>query len=147
MNTTLGNTKQRLWQHNPPLTTHYLDSTTTFAYWTITFHNTGHLPLTTLDNHHGQQWPLTTQPPALDNAAAITWYPILWTQVICRLLNAQQHASVSLGQICLDNCICCHTETETADQTCYLTESWYTDTGQTSPSTDLIMSDAWQGSH
>ena len=34
---------------------------------------------------------------------------------------------------------CCHTEVEVADQTFYLTQSQYTDTGPTSPSTDPIM--------
>ena len=33
------------------------------------------------------------------------------------LLKAQQHAHVSQGLICLDNCMCCHTEIEVADQT------------------------------
>ena len=36
---------------------------------------------------------------------------------------SQQHASASEGWICFDNCMCCHTEKETADQTCYLTQS------------------------
>ena len=31
-------------------------------------------------------------------------------------LTSQQHASVSQGRICSDNCTCCHTETEVADQ-------------------------------
>ena len=34
-----------------------------------------------------------------------------------------------------------------ADQTFYLTQSQYTDTGPTSPSADLITPGAWQGSH
>ena len=59
-------------------------------------------------------------------------------------LTSQQHASVSQGRICLDNFTCCHTETEVADQTFHLTQSQYTDTGPTSPSTDP---GAWQGSH
>ena len=42
-------------------------------------------------------------------------------------LTSQQHASVSLGRICSDNFTCCHTETEVADQTFYLTQSQYTD--------------------
>ena len=42
---------------------------------------------------------------------------------------------------------CCHTEIEVADQTFYLTQSQYTDTGLTSPSADLITPGAWQGSH
>ena len=62
-------------------------------------------------------------------------------------LTSQQHASVSQGRICSDNCTCCHTETEVADQTFHLTQSQYTDTGPTSPRTDPITPGAWQGSH
>ena len=71
-------------------------------------------------------------------------------QDVCWLvacLTSQQHASVSQGRICTDNFTCCHTETEVADQTVYLTQSQYTDTVPTSPSADLIMPGAWQGSH
>ena len=45
---------------------------------------------------------------------------------------------LSQGQICLDNFKYCHTEIEVADQTFYLTQSQYTDTGPTSPSADPI---------
>ena len=38
-------------------------------------------------------------------------------------LTSPKHASVSQGQICLDSCTCCHTETEAADQICCLTQS------------------------
>ena len=62
-------------------------------------------------------------------------------------LTSQQQASVSQGRICSDNCTRCHTEIEVADQTFYLTQSQYTDTGPTSPSTDPITPGAWQGSH
>ena len=62
-------------------------------------------------------------------------------------LTSQQHASVSQGRICTDNFTCCHTEIEVADQTFYLTQSQYTDTGLTSPSADPIMPGIWQGSH
>ena len=62
-------------------------------------------------------------------------------------LTSQQHASVSQGRICSDNCTCCHTEIETADQTFYLTQSQHTDTGPTSPSTDPITPGAWQSRH
>ena len=62
-------------------------------------------------------------------------------------LTSQQHASVSQGQICSDNFTCCHTKIEVADPTFYLTQSQYTDTGPTSPSTDPITPGAWQGSH
>ena len=53
-------------------------------------------------------------------------------------LASQQHASVSHGRICSDKFTCCHTEIEVADQTFHLTQSQYTDTGPTSPSTDPI---------
>ena len=53
-------------------------------------------------------------------------------------LMSQQHASVSQGRICSDNFTCCHTEIEVANQTFHLTQSQYTDTGPTSPSTDPI---------
>ena len=62
-------------------------------------------------------------------------------------LTSQQQASVSQGRICSDNVMCCHTEIEAADQTFYLTQSQYTDTGPTSPSADPITPGAWQGSH
>ena len=42
---------------------------------------------------------------------------------------------------------CCHTEIDVADQTFYLTQSQYTDTGPTSPNSDPIMPGAWQGSY
>ena len=44
----------------------------------------------------------------------------------CYLLvvqHPQQHASVSQGQICSDNCTCCHTEIEVADQTFHFIQS------------------------
>ena len=53
-------------------------------------------------------------------------------------LTFKQHASVSQGRICSDNFPCCHTEIELADQTIHLTQSQYTDTGPTSPSTDPL---------
>ena len=62
-------------------------------------------------------------------------------------LTSQQHASVSQGRICSDNFTCCHTEIEAEDQTFHLTQSQYTDTGPTSPSTDPTTPGAWQGSH
>ena len=61
-------------------------------------------------------------------------------------LASQQQASVSQGRICSDNFTCCHTEIKVADQTFYLTQSQYTDTGPTSPSADPITPGAWQGS-
>ena len=70
--------------------------------------------------------------------------------IVCLLvacLTSQQQASVSQGRICSDNFTCCHTEIEVADQTFYLTQSQYTETGPTSPSADPITPGAWQGSH
>ena len=62
-------------------------------------------------------------------------------------LTSQQHASASQGRICSDNCTCCHTDIELAEPTFHLTQSQYTDTGPTSPSTDPVTPGAWQGSH
>ena len=62
-------------------------------------------------------------------------------------LTSQQQASVSQGRICSDHFTCCHTDIQVADQTFYLTQSQYTDTGPTSPSADPITPGAWQGSH
>ena len=59
-------------------------------------------------------------------------------------LTFQQHASVSKGQICSDNCTCCHTQTDIADKTFYLAQPQYTDTGTR---TDPLTPGAWQGSH
>ena len=62
-------------------------------------------------------------------------------------LTSQQQSSVSLGRICSDSFTCCHSEIEVADQTFHLTQSQYTGTGPTSPSTDPITPDTWQLSH
>ena len=62
-------------------------------------------------------------------------------------LTSQQHACASQGRVCSDNFTCCHTEIEVADQTFYLTQSQYTDTGPTSPSADPATPSAWQGRH
>ena len=55
---------------------------------------------------------------------------------------SQQHASVSQERICRDNFTCCHTEIETADQTCCLNQSQYTDTGPTSSNSNPKMQGA-----
>ena len=70
----------------------------------------------------------------------------LFVCLLVGCLTPQQHASVSQGRICSDKFTCCHTEIEVADQTFYLTQSQYTDTGPTSPSADPITPGAWQGS-
>ena len=66
-----------------------------------------------------------------------------WMLLFDGCLTSQQHASVSMGRICSDNFTCCHTAVEVADQTFQLTQSQYTDTGPTSPSTDPITPGAW----
>ena len=53
-------------------------------------------------------------------------------------LMSQQQASASQGRICSDHFTCCHIEIEVADQTFYLTQSQYTDTGPISPIADPI---------
>ena len=75
-------------------------------------------------------------------AVSLTEGFVLW--VGC--LTSKQHASVSQGRICSDSFTCCHTEMQVADQTFYLTQSHYTDTGPTSPSADLLTPGTWQGS-
>ena len=73
--------------------------------------------------------------------------------VLCRLLllvgclASQQRSSVSQERISPHDCTCCHTEIEVADQTFHLTQSQYTDTGPTNPSTDPKVPVACQGSH
>ena len=62
-------------------------------------------------------------------------------------LTSQQQASVSQRRICSDNFTCCHTETKVAHPTFHLTQSQYTDTGPTSPSTDPLSPGDWQGIH
>ena len=80
----------------------------------------------------------------LQSAATPHWHS---TALFVGCFTSQQHASVSQGRICSDNFTCCHTEIEVADQTLYLTQSQYTDTRPTSPSTDPIAPGACQGSH
>ena len=74
-------------------------------------------------------------------------HPLNAVCLLVSCLTSQQHASVSQGRICSDNFTCCHTEKEASDQTFYLTQSQYTDTGPTSPSADPITPGAWRGSH
>ena len=51
------------------------------------------------------------------------------------------------GWICSNKCLHCHTVVQVADQTFYLIQSQYTDTGPTSPSADTITPSVWQDSH
>ena len=48
--------------------------------------------------------------------------------------------SVLKGRVGLDNGMCCHTETDVADPTCYPTRVRHIERGQTTPSTDPITS-------
>ena len=50
-----------------------------------------------------------------------------------------QHHAVWISRTDLLSCMCCHTESQVAYQSCYLTYSQCTDTGPTCPSTDPIM--------
>ena len=52
-------------------------------------------------------------------------------------LTSKRDAGISQGGICLDKSTCYHTKTEVADQTFYLIQSLYTDTGPTSSRADL----------
>ena len=61
-------------------------------------------------------------------------------------LTSQQHASVSQGRICSDNCTFCHTETS-CRPTIHLIQSQNINTGPTSPSASPVTPGAWQGSH
>ena len=86
---------------------------------------------------------LTTRPTKQLSTTA----PIVLKLLLVGCVMSQQDASVSQGRICSDNCMCCHTEIEVADQTLIFTQSQYTDTGPTSPSADPRMPHSWQGSH
>ena len=106
--------------------------------WTIACSATGHQSAGT--------GPGTARQPA-NGAQVCTRIACHWFCLLVGCLTSQQQASVSQGRICSDNFTCCHTEIEVADQTFYLTQSQYTDTGPTSPSADPITPGAWQGSH
>ena len=72
--------------------------------------------------------------------------PSLKSTTVCLLvgyLTSKQQASVSQVRICSDKFTCCHTKTEAADQTFYIIQSQYTDTGQTSSSADPITPGSW----
>ena len=74
------------------------------------------------------------------------WTSPMWTSGIrfaCCLLNVPAACLCSSGQICSDNFMCCHTDRGVAVQTFHLTQSQYTDTEPTSPSTDPIEPGTW----
>ena len=94
---------------------------------------------------HGTQGPLCKEPCSTIQCPEKLYLVCVGWLVGC--LTSQQQASVSQGRICTDNFTCCHTEIEVAHPTFHLTQSQYTDTGQTSPSADPITPGAWLGSH
>ena len=51
-------------------------------------------------------------------------------------LTSHQHAGVSHGRNCLNNCMCCYSEIEVADQACHIIQTLYTYTGPTTPRAD-----------
>ena len=91
---------------------------------------------------------VTTEPGTLHlfRVSSRTGWPGAMVGCLLVCLTSQQQASVSQGRICSDSFTCCHTEIEAADQTFYLAQSQYTDTGPTSPSADPVTPGAWQGS-
>ena len=52
-------------------------------------------------------------------------------------LTSHKHAGVSQARICSDNCTCCHTDIEVADQTVYLTQHSILTPGQPVPALTL----------
>ena len=68
---------------------------------------------------------------------------VCWLDIWCQ----RQHAGVSLPWTCLDSCTGCYTETDIADQICYLTWSQYADTELTNLHNDPVPPDTWQGNH
>ena len=68
-------------------------------------------------------------------------------QFLAAFSTTQQHASASQGWIFRDNCTCCLSEIQVADQTCYPIQSQHTDVKPTSPSIDTVMPGTPQGSH
>ena len=82
------------------------------------------------------------QPFSVESLQERVWEFKSFTTNTRRLwFKSQQHAGVSQRWIYSD------TEAVVADQTSYLTQSQYTDTRPTSPSTNPTMPGAWQGSH
>ena len=96
--------------------------------------------------------PTLSCPSQSSSKASVLWASVGSARVTDRglllvgCLTSQQHADVSQGRICSDNLTRCHTQIVAADQTFYLTQSQYTDTGPTSPTADPITPGAWQGS-
>ena len=91
-----------------------------------------------LEIHHSGREPSNCLPQNMYQVKTVAvWY------LLVGCLTSQRHVSTSKGQICSDTCMCCHTQTEAADQTFYLTQSQYTDTRPTSPSTESTLPGTW----
>ena len=92
----------------------------------------------------GSHWNIYMYTASMTRPGSKSGYPALdhrGSQGLCLLvgcLTSQQQASVSLGQICPDKSMCCHTEIKVEHQTFYLTQSKRADTGPTSPSSDPV---------
>ena len=71
----------------------------------------------------------------------LRWPSDLGVRLVCGRPTVQ-----TPGWVCSAYSACCHNEIDGADQTPYLTQSQYTDTGLTSPSVDPATPGAWQGS-
>ena len=116
-------------------------------YWTLCKGQLIRLPSLSSSGHHAKRSPGRNQEggPYLDTARGKgTWMKLL---LFVGCITSQQHASVTQGGPCSDNCTCCHAEMEVGDQACYLALSQYTNIGPTSPGADLIMPGARHGSH
>ena len=75
-------------------------------------------------------YPLCLLTPSACRLAGLV---LLLLLLVVGCLASPQHASISQGRICSHNCTHCHTEIEDANQTFYLTQSQYTDTGPIRP--------------
>ena len=61
-----------------------------------------------------------------------------YAKISPKMVSPRDIAGEEEGINCSDNCTCCHTETEVADQTFYLTQSQYTDIWPTGLSADPV---------
>ena len=75
----------------------------------------------------GWNWLLNVWTQAYDEFWLFLCF-FLWFLNNCLLVGCLiplQNAPASPGQVCLDNCTCCHTDTEVAHQICNLTQQVY----------------------
>ena len=89
-------------------------------------------------------WPLRHSCQYQQDQSWNSFHNRVWLLRFVGCLTSQQHASLSQGLIFSHNSVCCHTEKEVPDQTCYLTQLQHTDTRQTSPRADPMRPGAWQ---